>query len=164
MADLPVQDSLLLQPRRRFALMGALVLLGVVLLALASSRTQLRREAALGLVTREAYNLSFTILIVMGAVVPVLAFFTVRRINRVWLSPTEIVVGRQRAAWSAISHVSWQGGRGGNTLLLHREKGEPLKVPASMYPGGEERTLLLMKKYLPAELLLHAEAEMRESD
>jgi hypothetical protein len=159
-----MQRSVLLQPRRRFALIGPLVLVGMLLLASAGEYKEFRRAENRGVVAAPGYEISFIILITLSIVAPILAFIAIRRTNRVSLSPADVEIGQRRAAWSDIHEVTWEGGRGGNVLVLHPIKGQPLKVPASMYEGGEEGVLMLLKNYLPAQVLAAAEAELRASD
>jgi hypothetical protein len=157
-----MQESVLLEPRRRVAFGGSLLLLGMILLAIASEYKEFRRADVRGEVVGAHYRVSFVVLSTLAVAVPILAFFATRRPNRVWLSPTDIVIGRTRAAWSDIDSVNWDGRRGGNSLVFHRAKGPPLRLIASMYEGGEEQVLTLLKQYLPAQMLTKVESELRD--
>jgi len=126
-----MQPSVLVQPSRRSALMGFLTLLAMLLIALASLYSEYRREETQGFGAGSGYRVALGLLILLTAVAPILAFIAVRQSNQMWLSPTEIIVGRRRVAWTDIGEATWEGYRGVNWLLLHSTSGPPLRVLAS---------------------------------
>ena len=158
-----MKQSVLLQMSRGRALILALLLLGMLLAAIVGSHREYRRAASRG-DTTAGYRVAFTILIGLAVVLPPLVFLTAPMGTRVSLTPTEIIVGRQRANWSDISHVTWRGERAGNVLMLHRGREPSLAVKAYLYAGGEERIVALLKNYLPVDILASVEAEMRDSE
>jgi hypothetical protein len=143
------QRTVVLQPSRSTAILGSLVLLAALLVGLVAVYKNYGISSAQGVGAGSGYAIAFALLIVLAIVVPILTYIALRRDGIMTLSPTEIMIGRRRVAWSDVSDITWDSWKGASWLVLRLKKGSPLKIQPMLYDGGAEQVLVLLRQYVP---------------
>ena len=148
-----------LVPRRGHALVGAAWVAVMPLLALPGIDLDALR-AGLSDKQLSAGTLASLLIVGLLVIVPGLAYQIILSSHRLQITAESVRVGRQTLSWQSVRAVTWEGRRGGNTLILHGGDGQTVRLEPSVYPGREEAVLAQLGHHLPPNVLGAAEAEL----